>query len=102
MRLRKQRPAPTPSQEEVSKPAKPPWQEFLDAEERPNREDRGAQEIDVVNARAVERGVAQADAGFVFRAAQRAKKEWKGGFRDLSRSFMWRSPGEVEQARHHE
>jgi hypothetical protein len=35
MRLRKQRAAPAPT----SKPSKPPWQEHLDYQERPNRED---------------------------------------------------------------
>jgi hypothetical protein len=43
MRLRKQRLAPAPPQPEVTKPTKPPWQEFLDSEERPNREDLAAQ-----------------------------------------------------------
>jgi hypothetical protein len=40
MGLRKQRPAPARSQPETTKP---PWQEFLDPQERPNREDRAAQ-----------------------------------------------------------
>ena len=40
MRLRKQRPVPAPPPQ---KPAKPAWQELLDQEERPNREDLGAQ-----------------------------------------------------------
>jgi hypothetical protein len=39
MRLFKQREAPAPSQEKTASPAKPPWQEFLDDEERPSRED---------------------------------------------------------------
>jgi hypothetical protein len=43
MRLRKQRPEPAPPQPEPTKPAKPPWQEFLDDGERPNREDLAAQ-----------------------------------------------------------
>jgi hypothetical protein len=43
MRLRKRRPAPAPPQQEMTGPTKPPWQQFLDAEERPNREDRAAQ-----------------------------------------------------------
>ena len=43
MKLGKRRPEPEPPQPEVAKPAKPPWQEFLDPEERPNREDLGAQ-----------------------------------------------------------
>jgi hypothetical protein len=38
MRLRKQRPAPAPT----AKRANPPWQEHLDYQERPNREDRSA------------------------------------------------------------
>jgi hypothetical protein len=42
MRLRKRRPAPAPPQQEMTGPTKPPWQQFLDAEERPNREDRAA------------------------------------------------------------
>ena len=40
MRLRKQRPAPPPPPPQRTKPA---WHEFLDQEERPNREDLGAQ-----------------------------------------------------------
>jgi hypothetical protein len=43
MRLRKQRPASPPPPPETARPAKPPWQEFLDPQERPNREDLGAQ-----------------------------------------------------------
>jgi hypothetical protein len=43
MRLRKQRPAPVPSQQDVTKPTKPPWEKFLDPQERPNREDLAAQ-----------------------------------------------------------
>jgi hypothetical protein len=42
MRLRKQRPAPASPQEETTKPAKPPWQEFLDPQERPSRQDLAA------------------------------------------------------------
>jgi hypothetical protein len=43
MRLRKQRSAPAPpSQETTTKPSKPPWQKFVDTEERPNREDLAA------------------------------------------------------------
>jgi hypothetical protein len=38
MRLRKQRPTATPSEQE----SKPPWQEFLDPQERPNRENLAA------------------------------------------------------------
>ena len=38
MRLRKQRPAPAPT----TKRSKPKWQEHLDDQERPNREDRNA------------------------------------------------------------
>jgi hypothetical protein len=41
MRLRKQRPAPGPTHED-SQPTKAPWQELLDPEERPNREDLAA------------------------------------------------------------
>lgn len=40
MRLRKQRPAPAPPQQDAT--TKPPWQEFVDSEERPNREDLAA------------------------------------------------------------
>lgn len=43
MRLRKQRPAPAPPPQESAKPAQPSWKEHLDSEERPNREDLGAQ-----------------------------------------------------------
>jgi hypothetical protein len=44
MRLRKQRPAPAPPAQETTtkQPSKPPWQEFVDSEERPNREDLAA------------------------------------------------------------
>jgi hypothetical protein len=42
MRIRKQRPPAAPPPQEVSKPAKPPWHEFLDPMERPSREDRSA------------------------------------------------------------
>jgi hypothetical protein len=42
MRLRKQRPAPASPQQKATKPTKPPWQEHLDQEERPNREDLAA------------------------------------------------------------
>jgi hypothetical protein len=42
MRLRKQREAPAPAQQETTAPAKPSWQEFLDDQERPSREDRAA------------------------------------------------------------
>ena len=38
MRLRKQHEAPAPPPET----AKPPWQQFLEDEERPSREDRAA------------------------------------------------------------
>jgi hypothetical protein len=38
MRLRKQRPSPAPS----TKSSKPQWQEHLDSQERPNREDRAS------------------------------------------------------------
>jgi hypothetical protein len=43
MRLRKQRPAPAPPENKAPKSAKPPWQEHLDPQERPNREDLAAQ-----------------------------------------------------------
>ena len=43
MRRRKQRPEPPPVQQEAAKPSKPPWQQFLDADERPSREDLAAQ-----------------------------------------------------------
>jgi len=43
MRRRKQRPAPATPQQETTKPTTPPWQGFLDPQERPNREDLGAQ-----------------------------------------------------------
>ena len=43
MNLRKrQRPAPAPPEQETTTPTKPPWQQFLDPEERPNREDLAA------------------------------------------------------------
>jgi hypothetical protein len=42
MRLRKQRPEPAPPPPEAPKPSKPPWQQFLDHEERPSREDLAA------------------------------------------------------------
>ena len=38
MRLRKQRPAPAPT----TKPSKPQWEEHLDSQERPSREDMAA------------------------------------------------------------
>ena len=43
MRLRKQRSAPAPPPQEAAKPSKPPWQEFLDPQDRPSREDLAAQ-----------------------------------------------------------
>ena len=43
MGRKKRRPAPAPPRQEATKPTKPPWQEFLDPQERPNREDLGAQ-----------------------------------------------------------
>jgi hypothetical protein len=44
MRRKKLRPpAAPPQQAAAAKRAKPPWQEFLDPQERPNREDLGAQ-----------------------------------------------------------
>jgi hypothetical protein len=43
MRIRKQRPAPAPAPNETTRPAKPAWQQFLDPEERPSREDLAAQ-----------------------------------------------------------
>jgi hypothetical protein len=42
MRRKKQRPPPAPPQPEATKPAKPPWHELLDPQERPNREDLAA------------------------------------------------------------
>jgi hypothetical protein len=41
---RRQRPAPAPppQQQQRADPTKPPWQELLDPQERPNREDRAA------------------------------------------------------------
>jgi hypothetical protein len=39
MRLRKQRPSPAPP---PPKSSKPQWQEHLDSQERPNREDRAS------------------------------------------------------------
>jgi hypothetical protein len=39
MRRRNRRPEPAPPPQEPAKPAKPAWQEFLDPEERPSRED---------------------------------------------------------------
>jgi hypothetical protein len=41
MRLRKQRPAAR-SPQATTRPTKPPWQELLDQEERPSREDLAA------------------------------------------------------------
>lgn len=43
MMRRKQRPAPAAPPQETTTPAKPPWQELLDPQERPNREDLAAQ-----------------------------------------------------------
>jgi hypothetical protein len=40
---RKKQSAPAAPRQEATKPTKPPWREFLDPEERPNREDLGAQ-----------------------------------------------------------
>jgi hypothetical protein len=42
MRRRKQSPAPAPTGQETTKPTQPSWQQFLDNEERPNREDLAA------------------------------------------------------------
>ena len=43
MRLRKQRPAPAPPPEETAtEPSKLAWEEHLDSQERPTREDRNA------------------------------------------------------------
>jgi hypothetical protein len=39
MRRRKQHPAPAPPEPKRADPAKPPWQEYLDPQERPSRED---------------------------------------------------------------
>jgi hypothetical protein len=43
MRLKKQRPTPIAAAPKTTKPPKPAWQELLDPQERPNREDIGAQ-----------------------------------------------------------
>ena len=43
MRLRKQRAAPAAPAPETTRPARPAWQQHLDPQERPNREDLGAQ-----------------------------------------------------------
>jgi len=43
MRLRKKRPAPAPPRQEAAKPSQPPWQEYLDPQDRPSREDLAAQ-----------------------------------------------------------
>jgi hypothetical protein len=40
MRLRRERPAPAPPPHDTTKPA---WQDFLEPQERPNREDLAAQ-----------------------------------------------------------
>ena len=42
MRHKKEHPAPA-ADPAPQTPAKPPWQEFLDPQERPNREDLAAQ-----------------------------------------------------------
>jgi len=42
LRHRKQPPA-APPPEETTKPTAPPWQDLLDPQERPSREDRAAQ-----------------------------------------------------------
>ena len=42
MKFRKRRPSPVPPQPEGTKRSMPPWQEFLDPQERPNREDLAA------------------------------------------------------------
>jgi hypothetical protein len=42
MKLRKQRQAPPPPPQDTARPNKPPWEEFLDPMERPNREDLAA------------------------------------------------------------
>ena len=39
----KQRPMPAPPSQRFTAPSKPPWQELLDPQERPSREDLGAQ-----------------------------------------------------------
>ena len=43
MRFKKQRPAPEAAAPNTATPTKPAWQELLDPQERPNREDIGAQ-----------------------------------------------------------
>ena len=40
---RKQRPVHAPPSQQTTRPSKPAWQELLEQEERPNREDLGAQ-----------------------------------------------------------
>jgi hypothetical protein len=42
MRRRSRRAEPAPPQQESTTPTKPSWQEFLDPEERPSREDLAA------------------------------------------------------------
>jgi hypothetical protein len=42
MKRKRDRPAPEPLVQEVATPSKPAWQEFLDYEERPSREDLAA------------------------------------------------------------
>jgi hypothetical protein len=42
MRRRSRRAEPAPPQQESTTPTKPPWQEFLDPQERPSRQDLAA------------------------------------------------------------
>jgi hypothetical protein len=42
MRRKNRRPEPAPPPQEPAKSTKPPWQKFLDTEERPSREDLAA------------------------------------------------------------
>jgi hypothetical protein len=42
MRRRHRRPEPAPPQQELARPTKQPWQEFLDPQERPSRQDLAA------------------------------------------------------------
>ena len=43
MRFRKQHRTPASPPQATAQPTKPPWQQHLDPEERPNREDLAAQ-----------------------------------------------------------
>ena len=43
MRFKKRRPTPAAPAQKTTTPTKPAWQELLDPQERPNREDIGSQ-----------------------------------------------------------